>query len=117
MKSPRLKFAQRLEDIEQRVVGVRVIDKNLKLSFRRHGFESARHLRRSRQAENRLAQINAQRVRRGQRSHRIRDVEPADQRNAHEITLAARVELIGCAAQTPRDNSRRENRRAPPFRK
>ena len=58
------KFAQRLEDIEQRIVGVRVIDKDLKLPLRRNGFETAGHLRRSREAENRFAQINAQRCKR-----------------------------------------------------
>ena len=49
-EAPRRKFAERFDDIEQRVVRVRVVDKNLKLPFRRNSFESSRNLRRSRQA-------------------------------------------------------------------
>ena len=41
-ETPRRKFAQRLEDIEQRIVRVRVIDKDLELPLRRNCFEAAR---------------------------------------------------------------------------
>ena len=95
----RPKSRKRFQNIEQRVVGVRVINKDLELPFRRHSFESPGHLRRSSKTENRFAQINAQRVRRRERSHGIRDVESADQRHPHEITLSARIELVGSAGE------------------
>ena len=37
-----------LDDVEQRIVGVRIINKDLELSLRGHGFETARYLRRAR---------------------------------------------------------------------
>ncbi len=42
---PRRKFAQRFEDIEQRVRRVRVIDEDLELALRRHRFEPPGNLR------------------------------------------------------------------------
>ena len=52
-------LAQGFEDVEEGVVGVRVIDENLELPFRGHGFEPAGHLRRLAQAEHGVAQIHA----------------------------------------------------------
>ena len=75
------KFAQRLQHIEQRVVGVRVIDEHLELPFRRHRFEPPRHLRRFRQAEDRFAQADAETAGGGERGQRIRDIESPDQRD------------------------------------
>ena len=95
----RLQFAQRFQNIEQRVIRVRVIDEDLELTFRRNSFESTGNLRRFVETQNRFAQIKSETVRRCQRGHGIRDVESSDQRNAHEITLPARIELIGSAAK------------------
>ena len=78
---------------------MRVINKHLKFALCRDHLEPARNLRRFTEAENCFAQVEAERVRCGQRRHRVGDVEPADQRQAHEITFAPRVELIRCAAK------------------
>ena len=53
------KFAQRFQNVEQRVGRVRVIDEDLELPFRRNGFEPARHLRRFAETQNRFAQTDA----------------------------------------------------------
>ena len=58
-EAARSEFAQRLEDIEKRVVGVRVIDEDLELPFRRDGLEPPGNLRGFRQAEHRVAQTDA----------------------------------------------------------
>ena len=52
-------LAQSLEDIEERVVAVRIIDENLELAFRRDRLEPPGNLRRSGQAEDGLAQTDA----------------------------------------------------------
>src|SRR5947209_20138998 len=73
---------------------MRVIDKDLKLALGRHGFETAWHLWRPTETQDRVADTDSHAARRGQRRHRVRDVESPDQWDAHQVTLAARVELI-----------------------
>ncbi len=76
---------------------MRVINKNLELPLGRNYLEPAGNLRRFAETENSFAQTDAERGGGGERGQRIRDVETADERHAHEITFAARVELVGRA--------------------
>src|SRR5437763_14986518 len=89
-----LELAQRFQNIQERVRRMRVINKDLELSFGRNHFESAGHLWRFGETDHRFAQTDAERVGGGKRGQRIGDIESSDQRNAHEITFAAGVELI-----------------------
>src|SRR5581483_12014111 len=55
----RLQFAQSFNDVQQRVRRVRVIYKNLKLTFGRDQLETPGNLRRFCQAQDRVTQTNA----------------------------------------------------------
>src|SRR2546423_15232356 len=90
----RLELAQRFQNVQKRVRRVRVIDEDLKLAFRRNHFETSGNLGRFGEAENGLAQTNPQCVRSGEGADRIRHVKATNQRNAHEVTFSASVELI-----------------------
>ena len=59
VRAVRSALAQGFEDIEQRVVRVRIIDENLELTLCRNGLKSTGNLRRSGQTENSLAQGHA----------------------------------------------------------
>src|SRR5205085_9628604 len=74
-------------------------DKDLKLALGRDCFETAWHLRRPTETQDRVADTDSHAARRGQRRHRVRDVESPDQWDAHQVTLAARGELIRSARE------------------
>ena len=64
------KFAKGLEDVEQRIIAVGVIHKNLKLPLARDCFEPSRDLRRARQL-NRFAQIDPHAASRSKRPSKL----------------------------------------------
>ena len=78
---------------------MRVIDEDLELPFGWNRLEPPGDLRRTAETENRFAETDPHAAGRGERGHGIRHVKSSDERNAHQITFAARVELIGSAGK------------------
>src|ERR1700719_2334920 len=73
---------------------MRVIDEDLELAFCRNRLEPAGDLRRTAETQDGLANADSHAAGRGESGHRIGDVESPDQRDAHQITLASRIELV-----------------------
>src|ERR1700747_830679 len=94
-----LEFAQRLQNVAERVGRVCVIHEYLKLPFRRNQLQAPRHLRRSSKTQDCASQINSQRFRGSERCDGIRDVEAANQWKTNEVTLTARVKLVRCSGE------------------
>jgi hypothetical protein len=100
---------QRLDDIEQRVVGVRVVDENANCrcpgtAWSRPGTAARRPARGRSGAHIR----HSHRPGSGNCRERIVDVECADQRQAHEVALSVGIELIAGAVKIDADIARAE---------
>ncbi len=71
----RLEFAQSFQNVGKRVGSMCIVDEYLKLSLCGNQFQTSRDLRRFPKAQDRVSQINSQRLRGGERSDGIGDVE------------------------------------------
>ncbi len=89
-----IQIAAGFDDIQQRVVGMGIVDKHLKFPLGRHRLEATRDLGRFGQRLHRSPHIQSNRARRRQGGQRIVDIKPADQWKTDQVALVFRIQPV-----------------------